>query len=629
MKSTEQAVWRLSAENRIRALLIGATIAAYAPSLRNGLVFDDNQYVTNNPHVTAGLSADNFVWAWTTRYASNWHPLTWISLQVDSQLFGLENPWGFHLTNLLLHVANTLLLFSILRRSTGCLWPSGIVAALFALHPLHVESVAWVAERKDLLSTLFGFSAMWFYLRYVAQRSLVSYAMVFATFALSLLSKPMLVTLPFVLLLLDYWPLKRGARAKWREVREKRVVQRTIRDNMRAATEENTFPFSRLFMEKLSLLGLSVVSSAATIWAQHAGGAVRTLEQVPFQYRISNALVGYAAYLAQAFWPVNLTVFYPLAWEGLPLWKPIGAAVLLAIVTILVAVQYRLRPYLLVGWLWYLGMLIPVIGLVQVGIQARADRYSYVPLVGIFVMVVWGLSELMAARGFRRPILLLVAAFLMAACFVGTWVQVGFWLDEYTLWSHAAEVTPDNAIAHNNAGKPLLDRVVLAGTRMSPSERRTMLAEAERQFATAVRIHESGPFPERDPDYTQARYNLGLVLERQAILTEAELIQINPKGTDALLRRARIEELQEKYKAASAIFSQLAKIHPDDAEVYLQLVECLNRLAAVYAEAGDFDRAIATAKEALAAGSGGAPPAITEQIQNRIRLYESKKTPHR
>jgi len=366
--------------------LILVTIAAYEPVRSCGFLnFDDPLYVTNNPRVFRGLTADGFFWAWTTFHAANWHPLTWLSHMLDCEWFG-DNPAAHHLVNLGIHTANVLLLFLGLKAMTGSMARSGWVAAFFALHPLHVESVAWISERKDVLSTLFWMLALLAYTRYAharkpprpakpALKSAVGwYFLAYLAFAAGLLCKPMLVTLPFLLLLLDYWPLQRVppgvfGSAKW----------------------------SALLGEKIPFFALSIASSVVTYIAQSKGGAMATEETIPFLARLPNALVAYASYLLKMIWPRQLSVFYPhpIVW---PVWTVIGAALLLVVVSILVVMRLRRRPYLLVGWLWYLGTLIPVIGLVQVGSQAMADRYSYVPLIGIFIMVVWTLAELVAQR---------------------------------------------------------------------------------------------------------------------------------------------------------------------------------------------------------------------------------------
>jgi tetratricopeptide (TPR) repeat protein len=693
MISKAHGIYRASIEKWICAVLILATFAAYLPTFHNGLVFDDNQYLVNNRHVTTGVSAENFKWAWTSGYASNWHPLTWITLQLDTQLYGLSNPWGYHLTNLLLHIANTLLLFSILRRSTGENWESGMVAALFALHPLHVESVAWAAERKDVLSTLFGFLAIWFYLDYAAQPTVRRYLPVAAALALSLLAKPMLVTLPFLLLLIDYWPLQRVAemRSEWRG--EPRLAARPS-------------SFVRALFEKLPLLVLSFACSIATVIAQH--GTVQTLEKLPLMHRVSNAVWSYLAYLGQMFWPAKLTVFYPLAPDGLPLWQPIVAALVLAMITVLVVSQGGRRPYLLVGWLWYLGTLVPVIGLVQVGIQARADRYTYVPLVGIFVMIAWGVPELVDRLGLRRRILLPIAGLLLAGCSVATWIQVGYWRDALTLWAHAVEVTPDNAIAHNNVGEPLSNE--------------GRLAEAEQHFADAAQI---------DPHYTEAWYNLGVTREKQGKLDEAarafsSVLKEKPEDADAHFHLGLIAVRRQRFAEAVPQFAELVRLNPGQASAHNQLglayvlvgrigdagdcfrratslqpavgeycanlafvlheqmrpaeakaaygkafeldpnwanaalrnawssathpqaaqrngplalflakkacyalgdsnPECLDVLAAAYAEVGNFDQAASTAKQALALASGARSSVSPQLIEARIQLYESKK----
>ena len=322
------------------------------------LTFRRPGYVFQNPPVRRGLSWAGLVWAATTFHAANWHPLTWLSHMLDCQLFGL-NARAHHLTSLLLHGANTVGLFVVWRRLTGATWRPALVAALFALHPLHVESVAWMAERKDVLSTWFGILTLGAYARYVESPRLSRYLWVVALFALALLAKPMLVTLPFVLLLLDYWPLRRAV--GWRG----------------------------LVLEKVPLLVLSLAACVMTFLAQIAGGTVASLERVPLAARLSNALLAYVAYLRKAVWPVDLAIYYPHSGRDVPLWQPLAAGVLLLAVTVLAVALRRRRPALLVGWLWYLGMLVPVIGLVQVGTQSMADRYSYLPLVGVFVALAW------------------------------------------------------------------------------------------------------------------------------------------------------------------------------------------------------------------------------------------------
>jgi hypothetical protein len=544
MAVSHSAISKVSTENWIRAGLVLVTLVAYVPALSGGFVFDDTDYVENNPHVTSGLSADNFVWAWTTGYQCNWHPLTWLSLQTDSEIFGSQNLWGYHLTNVLVHIANTLLLFSILRGSTGAVWESASVAGLFALHPLHVESVAWITERKDILSTFFGFLAINLYFRYVKRPAVGTYLPVLATYALSLLAKPMLVTLPFVLLLLDYWPLRReasgveqGTTNQGSGIRRKAKVHERLgeRDqNHQLTAPRSPFRLLRNFhlLDKVPLLLLSIASSTVTVVAQHTGGAVSTLERFPIEPRIFNALISYVVYLGKMIWPLHLSVYYPIIWPGLPHWQPVVAAIILAVITIFAVYQARRRPYLLAGWLWYLGTLVPVIGLVQVGIQSMADRYTYLPLVGIFVMVTWTISDLSRSWHLSRARLTAVAGMVLVACTVLTWRQSGYWHDQFTLYTHAAEVIPDNVLTRNMAGSERIQR--------------NLVEEAFRDFSAAVALD---PHFFEKPTQIDAWYNLGLLLEKQGRLDEAErafqsVLKQAPNDEGARAHIVRISEFR-------------------------------------------------------------------------------------
>ena len=370
--------------------LILFTVIAYWPVRLNDFVdYDDSQYVTDNPHVSEGLTVQNIGWAFTTPHAGNWHPATWISHMLDCELFGTNATWH-HLHNLLLHLVNVLLLFELLRRMTGAKWRSAFVAAAFALHPMHVESVAWVAERKDVLSTLFWMLVIAAYLRYAAHPKKSRYLLVLALFIMGLMAKPMLVTLPFVLLLLDYWPLERmylkqgsreGAKSLSSQARPKRLSP------------------GQLVMEKTPLFVLSVCSCIITYLAQQREGAVRV---APFSSRMANSLVSYVSYIEKMFVPKNLAVFYPYPVEGLALYKPVAASAILILITIFVLRLARRKPYLLTGWFWYVGTLIPVVGIVQVGAQAMADRYTYIPYTGLFIIVAWGGYDICAGWKKRR-----------------------------------------------------------------------------------------------------------------------------------------------------------------------------------------------------------------------------------
>jgi hypothetical protein len=378
------------------------TLGALGHVCWNGFVnFDDNTYVLRNQQVQNGLTRDSLAWAFTTTDASNWHPLTWLSLQCDAQMYGGEAAWGFHLTNLLLHTANVVLLFLALRRLTGAVWRSAVVAALFAVHPAHVESVAWVAERKDVLSALFWMLTLLAYAGYAERPGWHCYLLVAAPLALGLLSKPMLVTLPCVLLLLDYWPL---GRVVWPGAGKGRATVRW------------------LLLEKLPLFALSAAACLVTVYAQQRGGAVSTLEQLPFSERLGNSLAAYAGYLGELVWPMRLAVFYPYPREGLPVGEAARGVVVVAAVSAVVLWQRR-RRYLTVGWLWFLGTLVPVIGLVQVGSQAMADRYTYLPSTGLFLALTWGAADLSARWPARVRAAVPLAAFLF-----GVWAPLALWL---------------------------------------------------------------------------------------------------------------------------------------------------------------------------------------------------------
>jgi tetratricopeptide (TPR) repeat protein len=472
---------RLSLQFWLGLGLVGITLAGLGGVCANGFVnFDDNEYVYDNEKVQAGLTPAGVWWAFTTFHSANWHPLTWISLQLDAQLYGVQRPWGFHLTNLALHVANTLLLFWVLRRMTGATARSALVAALFAVHPLHVESVAWVAERKDVLSTLFWMLGLVAYARYVEHPGLGRYLLVLSALALGLAAKPMLVTAPFLLLLLDYWPLGR-----WRIAGNAECGMRSAESgpmqNSAFPIAHSAFPIRRLswlLLEKLPLFALAAASAWITLRAQ--GQAVVPLEHLSIEFRIANALAAYVGYIGKMFWPAGLAVLYPHPRVHLPGWQAAGAFLVLAILSALVLAAARRKPYLLVGWLWFLGTLVPVLGLVQVGNHAMADRFTYMPLVGLFVLLVWGCFDLTARFqmqiadcrlriadlnepfsfrflilkskiwNLQSAILPVLAGMVLLSCVIGSRMQTSYWRDSITLWQRAVAVTTDNAIAHRN-----------------------------------------------------------------------------------------------------------------------------------------------------------------------------------
>ena len=424
-RPTPRVSWRVVA---LGLLLVVGTFLLYSSARTHDFInYDDKDYVLDNPHVTAGLSWQTLRWSLTAKEQANWHPLTWLSHALDCQLFGLDAGYH-HITNLVIHALNVLLLFLLLERATGSPGRSFLVAALFAWHPFNVQSVAWVAERKNLLSTVFLLLTLAAYGWYAQKPQWRRLAAVVSVFVLALASKPMAVTLPFALLLLDYWPLQR--------------VAGSIDGSLRLSTPPQ--PVWRLLLEKLPLFVLSAASSVITVWAQRSGGAWRSLEVFSLGTRLGNALHSYLIYIWRTFWPSGFAVYYPLAGTSLPIWKPTLAGLILCAVSIVVWKQWAKRPYLLVGWLWFLGTLVPVIGIVQVGDQAMADRYAYLPLIGLFVIAVWGICDFSALRRLGvAPRWGLATVALGALCWL-TFQQLGYWQNSATIWSHALQITNGN-----------------------------------------------------------------------------------------------------------------------------------------------------------------------------------------
>lgn len=638
------------------ALLALAVLATYAGVRGCGFVeLDDPQYVTGNWIVRRGLTWDGVTWAFTTGHAANWHPLTWLSHMLDVELFGLE-PWGHHVTSVVLHAANAVLALLAFERLTRAFWRSAAVAALFALHPLRVESVAWVSERKDLLCAFFFLALLLAYARYVERPSKRLYGVALVLYALGLLSKPMLVTAPFVLLLLDAWPLRRLGSA----LERKRAV-----------------------IEKLPFLALALGSSLATFWAQHSGGAVQGVGTIALAMRALNAVLSYGRYLQHFAWPQGLCAYYPYPRGGQIVALTLSAAVLVALSVFAFAGRAR-RPYLPVGWLWFLGMLVPVVGLVQVGSQAYADRYTYLPLLGIALALVWSVADALANARAPRWLGPALATAAIAACAWLSHVQVRFWTDSITLFERALAVTRENAFAHQSLGNALVDRGRLdealvhlrEALRLTPNfayahnglgaalYTRGELDEAEVHLRRAIEI---------DPRYAAPRYNLGLALEQRGKLDEAlecharaaeldpwlaqahahlaKLLGSRGRLDEALVHYERARELQPsdheldrwiavtqtllgRVEEAIGEYERLLRANPDDADAlnnvawirathveaehrdgvlavrYAERVRELlaatpnaivfDTLAAAYAEAGRFDDAVAACERAIA-----------------------------
>ncbi|OPY87796.1 MAG: photosystem I assembly protein Ycf3 [Smithella sp. PtaU1.Bin162] len=400
--------------------------------------YDDASYVVERTQVMAGLTADGFQWALTATEAGFWHPLTWLSLMIDRELFG-NNPGGYHWTNVVLHILNTILLFLFLQKATGTTYRSSLVALFFAIHPLHVESVAWVSQRKDLLCTIFGLAALGAYVNYARSPDWRRYSLVLILFILGLMAKPMIVTIPFVMLLLDYWPLQR-------------IILRaqTGNDNTPVAYARRRFRF--LLLEKVPFIILSIVASILVVVTEHQADALTNLNILSVTDRLANAVVSYVKYIILMFWPANLAFFYPHC-VTIPILQVLGALLLLAVLTFIVLAAYRRLPYLFTGWFWYLGMLVPVIGLIQVGPHALADRYTYVPLTGLFIIVVWGAADLAAHWKLKKQLLWVMSAVIVMALSFCAWQQVGYWKNSVTLFEHALKIIPDNYIALGNLGQ--------------------------------------------------------------------------------------------------------------------------------------------------------------------------------
>ena len=451
--------------------------------------YDDDSYVAGNHRVLSGLTGESILWAFVNADAGFWHPLTWLSLMLDYEMHGYR-PGGYHWTNVLLHLSSVLLLFFVLARMTGALWKSAFVAALFALHPLQVEPVAWVSQRKDMLSTFFMMLTLLAYCRYAEKPGPMRYLYVVLFFALGLMSKPMIVTLPFAMLLLDWWPMGRF------QIQRDSETER-IQDALADRGGFSVLSPSRLVYEKLPLIFLAVIASVLVLVTEKGVGALSSFETLPLSARVANAVVSYVTYIGKMIWPAGLAFFYPHP-VAIPLWKWLGAATALGASSLWIFRMGKRHPYLPVGWLWYLGTLLPVIGLIQVGPHAMADRYAYIPMIGLSVMIAWGIPALADHVRLRAPLLAVVAVIVLAALASATWFQLGTWRNSEALFSHAIGATKNNYIAHNNLGLAYY------------GEGRT--EEAIREYRAAIAIH---------PNHAYLYSNLGVALNRTGRYEEA------------------------------------------------------------------------------------------------------------
>lgn len=555
--------WQRHATLLLAVLLALLTLGLYANSIQVGFVsYDDPGYVTNNYHVQRGMTGQGVIWAFTTTTEANWHPLTWLSHMTDVQVFGMR-PAGHHLTNVLLHALDVVLFFLVLHGATRAPLRSAAVAALFAVHPLNVESVAWIAERKSLVCAVFLFLTLAAYGRYVRKPAVGRYFVVALLFALGLMAKPMIITLPFALLLLDYWPL--GRFSSGLSDGGSRTFLATV---------------LKLSAEKIPLLFLSFASAIITVYAQRTGGALGSLVVLPFGQRLNNAVYSYLAYLLKTVWPARLAVFYPHPEGALALWKVFAAVTIILLISILVW-RGRNRGYLPVGWLWYLGTLVPVIGVVQVGRQAMADRYAYISTLGLFVIAVWSIAEFAPRLRLAKSSQVVLAAGALFLYVAFAYVQIGYWRNTVTLFSHALEITADNAIAEDNLGTGymemgMLDKALphyVAAVRLSPQLftphynlanvllRENHLDEAQREFELALQ-RASDPI-----ELAQAHNNLGILLMQKNELAGAlrefnAALQWNSNELNSLIGRGMIEFQMGILDPAVADFQRATQVAP-------------------------------------------------------------------
>jgi protein O-mannosyl-transferase len=607
--------------------------------------YDDGEYVYQNPHIQRGLTYDAVKWAFTTNYAANWHPLTWISHIIDWQLYG-SKAGGHHVTNLIFHIANTLLLFLVLKGMTNAAWPSAFVAALFALHPMHVESAAWVSERKDVLSTFFWMLTMWTYLRYVKHPGKARYILTLMLFSLGLLSKPMLVTLPFILLLLDYWPLGRFGKLR-------------------------TY---HLIREKIPFVLLAAISSVVTFLVQRNWGAVTRLTDVSLTSRIGNAFISYAEYIEKMFWPAGLVYFYPHPGRNISMWYVVISVLFLLAVTLFVLSYCSKHRYLLTGWFWYLGTLVPVIGLVQVGEQAMADRYSYITLTGLFIIIAWGVPEVLINRRYRKIIFWTSSLIILLVLAVCSYIQAGYWKNSMSLYTHALKISNRNYKAHFNMAVTLRDM--------------DKFDEAVGEFQKCLQIDPNAPLALNglgiifgrqgkfdsameyftkalnvNPKLAEARTNFGYILINQGKLDDAmvnlnESLRINPRSAMTHHYLGQVLEKKGQIDKAVSHFDEALRLKPDWEELMNELAwilassnkaavrnperavklarrvceltdykrpESLDTLAVACAAAGDFNKAVEITEKAVELCRYSGQEKLKKELESRLILYRAGK----
>jgi len=558
---------KIRPEILICLVLVIATLAVYWQVRNYEFVgFDDDVFIIQNSKVQDGLSLDSIGWAFGFDDMTYWHPLTWLSYMLDIQLYGM-NPGGHHMTNVLLHIVNAMLLFMAFNKMTGALWKSAVVAALFALHPLNVESVAWVVERKNVLSTLFWMLTLLSYAHYAKRSNIARYLLALSVFVLGLMAKPMLVTLPFVLLILDFWPLNRFHFQPLLDAHQKTARIPTLK----RIKESDIFP---LILEKIPFLIFSGISVCLSLLSAHRNRLIISLDEISLYHRMTNALISYVSYIGKMIWPRDLAVFYPFP-STVQLWKAAGAFLLLTGVSILVVRSLQKRPYLGVGWFWYLGTLLPVIGLVQQGLwPAVADRFAYVPLIGLFVGIAWGIPDLAAGWRYKVKGLGVITAVVLIILMTTSWLQAQYWKNSVELFKHTVEVTDNNYLMHNNLGFALT-------ARGRPDE-------AIEHYKEALRLN---------PNFEQANINIGLALLSQGKVDECigyyeEVLRVNPGYARVHNNLGAVLWRLGKIEAATVHFQKAVLLKPDYAEAH-------NSLGAALVLKGKKEKAIAHLQEAL------------------------------
>jgi tetratricopeptide (TPR) repeat protein len=636
--------------NRFRTLaaclfLLVAVQVVFSQTIYNDFVgYDDDDYVRTNSEVLQGLTGRGVVWAFTQRHSANWHPITWLSLMLDAQIFG-PNAGGYHLTNMLLHAATAILLFSVLRRATDRFWPSLFAATLFAIHPLRVESVAWAAERKDILCGLFFMATLAVYIRYARaqRRRAVWYCATVVFFAFSLMSKPMAVTLPFVLLLLDYWPLGRNRLGERETGRLGGEKQRSVVGATSPSLQVSKSPsLSHLLLEKLPLFVLAAASCVVTVWAQT--DSITSMERLWIVYRLENAAITYVAYMAKMLWPTNLIILYPYPKVPWPIGQVIAATAVLAALSGIVVLLRRRAPYALVGWFWYLGMLTPAIGIIQVGAQCMADRYTYLPQIGLSIIAAWGLADLCRWRPRLLWPCVAAAVAAVAILMARAYDQVGVWRDRESLWTHAIQCVPGHRIAGNNLGAIYMDRGENDRARKRFEENLKIdpddvdaNANLGLMASNAGNVEEAAAYLRRalaaDPNHPNANNNMAGWLAKQNRLAEAETycrraIKTKPDFAGAhcnlgniLSQQGRLDEAVKCYQEALHLDPDAAPFHSNFGATLLRLgrfdeaVEQYRQAIKLDPEGADMQRGLADALTAA-----GHPAEAIKQYREAVRL---------